>query len=708
MRENSIVTAQTQLVRVSSGSISTTVKTTGKITPVQTTTLIFARQGTVTKLYRSVWENVQAGDIIAEVDASDAYMDVRSARVSLDNAKTNYSKLFTIATEADKIKAKNSLEESKNSLILLEAEYQDFLVTTKNNLTESETQIALLEEKMKLSESELEYTKQNLSTTNDASDLERDIRNTFLTVEDIARFLPTTLTSLRDALYLNNQSSDRYWDLGSKNQIQKIQTEKLFMTASWSYNSFEKDLSAVRTSSVRTLDDVTRLLTTTRTILDDLADVWAMTVELYDDTPTSSVWTSDAVTLAQDSLRTLSANISSKLSTTNNTYTTLKNYGGDAVQSLANKNTITQKEQSLQSAKNDLAKAKRNHEMLKTSQNTDKISRQNDIVRAKNSITSSEFSYRDMINGPDVNDLRSAKNNIASANINLEKSYLTLQDYQIIAPFDGVVNDIPWKIGDTTTANDGILVENKDAYEIALSLDQIDIVKVREGMNATITLDAFPTETYRGKVSRVSEVPTETSWVVSYEAVVELTIPRTDIYSKMSATVEVAVTEKNNILTIPTSAIMTENGKTYVEKAIDQDIMRTLGQSQVRSFSWTPLPPRDMSGSISGERRFGSGMMRNGSGESMVSSGGSVRSQRTRWSNVAWAGISTTEDVATEQVEIVTGVTDGQKTEVVSGLDLGEVVVIKVVTQARTNTNTSTNNTPRIPWVGVGGGRPPF
>lgn len=76
-------------------------------------------------------------------------------------------------------------------------------------------------------------------------------------------------------------------------------------------------------------------------------------------------------------------------------------------------------------------------------------------------------------------------------------------------------------------------------------------------MNAKITLDAFPNETYTGQISRVSAVPTETSGVVSYEAVVELSIPRTDVYSKMSATVEVIVTEKSNILTLPASAITT-------------------------------------------------------------------------------------------------------------------------------------------------------
>lgn len=93
-------------------------------------------------------------------------------------------------------------------------------------------------------------------------------------------------------------------------------------------------------------------------------------------------------------------------------------------------------------------------EALKSSQNTDRISKQNEITRARNTITSNELTYNELMNGPTSVDQKSARNNIASANISLSKAYLSLKDYQIVAPFDGIVNDIPWKIGDTSTTNE--------------------------------------------------------------------------------------------------------------------------------------------------------------------------------------------------------------------------------------------------------------
>lgn len=48
-----------------------------------------------------------------------------------------------------------------------------------------------------------------------------------------------------------------------------------------------------------------------------------------------------------------------------------------------------------------------------------------------------------------------------------------------------------------------------------------------------------------------------------------LTLTRSDIYSKMSATVEVITTSKDNIILIPTSAISTESGISYVDRVTD-------------------------------------------------------------------------------------------------------------------------------------------
>lgn len=140
-------------------------------------------------------------------------MNIRNAQISLDNAKNNYNKLFAATTEADKLRAKNTYEDSAHSLELLESQYTDYITTQKNTLTETESSLALLSEKVKLAESELEYAKKNTSINNDSSNLERDMANAFLSIEEVNRIFPDTIKSFRDYLYMENKKSDYYGNL---------------------------------------------------------------------------------------------------------------------------------------------------------------------------------------------------------------------------------------------------------------------------------------------------------------------------------------------------------------------------------------------------------------------------------------------------------------------------------------------------------------
>lgn len=67
------------------------------------------------------------------------------------------------------------------------------------------------------------------------------------------------------------------------------------------------------------------------------------------------------------------------------------------------------------------------------------------IDAQKNTIILNRASYQELLDGSST-DIVSAKNNIRSAEISLEKSKFGLKEYQLYATFDGVINDIPWII----------------------------------------------------------------------------------------------------------------------------------------------------------------------------------------------------------------------------------------------------------------------
>jgi RND family efflux transporter MFP subunit len=573
---NSSPTMTTTTSVVKTGSIRTTVKSTGKISPIQTSTLTFSRQWTLTKLSKKVGDRVKTGDVIAEIDASSAYLDIESAKISLSNARNSYNKIAEWSTLTEKIRAENTLSESKSRLTNLEKTLENLILEETNTLRDKESTLVNLEQKVEIASGDLEYAQKNIETDTSTTNLERDTENAFLILEDIERIMPDIIKSTKDIQHIEDKNSPLYGDLSSKDVGYKYKVETAFLALVDDFAKYKTELLTLRSESPRSFSGTLTLMNHAKTFLDSYATlVWSTMIYEIDSSPETDAFPYSLHESYKTTLRGYASTLNTKIGSLNGSLSTLKWYGTDSLQALADKNTLTQKTANLTSAKNDLIATKANLEQLKKSYRAKILSAEWDIQSQKDTIRLNEASYKDTIDWAETTDITSAKNSIKNAEISLEKARLSLEDFQIIAPFDGVINDIPYNIWDTTTASKWILIENKNMYEIIVSLDQIDIVKVKPNMPAKIILDAFPKETYTGSVATISAVPTETSGVVSYEATIVLSIPREDIYSKMSTTVEIITAEKNNIIVISPSETTTSSGKTYV-----------------RAISWGSRPTR--------------------------------------------------------------------------------------------------------------------
>lgn len=532
---------------------------------MEESTLSFAKDGIVAAIYKKEGDSVIAGDVIAEIDAGTADLDLESAERNLSDAQATYDELFDSADAADIAKAKATLEESRASLKLMETEYANLLISQKATLAQNQSDLDLQKEKVKLTESELEYTKKNISTDTDTNNLEKDVASAWLTVEWISRDMPDILSDLEDISYVDDKISDWYGDISNQNATLKWKTDAYYQTILAEVAAFGTGVNTIRNNETNTnFDTVNDILLQARTLTTHMSEFTSLILQELDATRTNATWSSDTLDTAKSDTKTIASTLASKLSSLNSTYTTLKNYGSDDLQALSDKNTITAKEQSLVSAQNSLKKAEQDFEQLKKDQEVKRISSQNEIARQQNTITQNQYSYNELLDGPKTSEIRSAKSKVESARISLQKVKEGMKDYQIIASFSGTVEDIPWKVGESAETNEGILVANKDTYKIELSLDQIDIVKVQEWMEAQVVLDAFPTQTFTGVVTSISATPTITSGVVSYTAVVGVAIEWVHVMSNMTTTVTIIVSNKEESILIPSGAITSENGKSYV------------------------------------------------------------------------------------------------------------------------------------------------
>ena len=108
-----------------------------------------------------------------------------------------------------------------------------------------------------------------------------------------------------------------------------------------------------------------------------------------------------------------------------------------------------------------------------------------------------------------------------------------------------------------------------DTMTVTIAVDEKDIASVKTGMTAQLTMNALPDETFEGQVTRVSQTGSGNGGSSKFD--VEITLSReSDMLPGMSATAELTLYEKMDVLTLPVAALRDEGGKTLVYTGKDK------------------------------------------------------------------------------------------------------------------------------------------
>ncbi|MDD5041574.1 MAG: efflux RND transporter periplasmic adaptor subunit [Candidatus Peribacteraceae bacterium] len=173
------------------------------------------------------------------------------------------------------------------------------------------------------------------------------------------------------------------------------------------------------------------------------------------------------------------------------------------------------------------------------------------------------------------------RNDLTQKAVSLSKLYKTLEDYRLVAPFDGVITHLDYKVGDNlleTGDTESLTLQNPSYILITIPLDQVDVVRVQKGMTGSIVFDAIPGQTFKGVVDSIDSTAVTTSGVVSYNVDVKLPTPSgVTILSGMTTTVTIETSRKENVLMVPTLALHTEGGDTTVQTTLSGSVIVTTG-----------------------------------------------------------------------------------------------------------------------------------
>ena len=162
-------------------------------------------------------------------------------------------------------------------------------------------------------------------------------------------------------------------------------------------------------------------------------------------------------------------------------------------------------------------------------------------------------------------DLQSQELSVKQRENALQDTKEKLSDYFVRAPADGVAAKINFKKSDSVSggAIAATFITNQRIAEI--SLNEIDVAKIKVGQKSTLTFDAIPDLSISGEVAEIDTIGTVSQGVVSY--MVKITFDTQDERVKpgMSVSAAIITNVKTDVLMAPVSAVKSQGGMQYAE-----------------------------------------------------------------------------------------------------------------------------------------------
>jgi len=154
----------------------------------------------------------------------------------------------------------------------------------------------------------------------------------------------------------------------------------------------------------------------------------------------------------------------------------------------------------------------------------------------------------------------SARAAIESQSAQLNQSTANLGYTKIYSPVDGIVITRGIDPGATVVASFQapvlfVIAQDLRKMRVLADVDEADVGKIEEGMDADCVVDAFPGEIFKGKVSQIRFSPNNVSGVVTYSGVVDVDNSGDKLRPGMTTTVTVRTHEAPGVPRVPNAAL---------------------------------------------------------------------------------------------------------------------------------------------------------
>lgn len=165
----------------------------------------------------------------------------------------------------------------------------------------------------------------------------------------------------------------------------------------------------------------------------------------------------------------------------------------------------------------------------------------------------------------------------------VEYQDLSMKLAHLVSPIDGILVQSP-----LTTSNVQVLptdawtIVDPSSLYLSADLDETDLKRVSVGQKVIVVLDAYPDKEIQTLVSSLSYSPKETTTGTAYEVKIALSdMDMQGLRLGLNGTANVVLSEKEQVLALPASALTHKNDKTYVLIKSDKKYSETEVQTGI-------------------------------------------------------------------------------------------------------------------------------
>jgi len=616
--------------RVQRGTITDAVTGTGPISASQSVPLNFKNSGKVSEIDVNIGDKAKAGQVLAKLDETDLKTQLQQAQANLANSQAAFNKV-TQGTLPTDVAAAQAAVDSANSQL---ASARKGLGTAQDIAVKdtAASQQALADSQKNLQSVQAQIDASTAADKVAVANAQKALADAQNTAQTLPAVLAQQIEQAKDKLYADQVADDAAVGRGSMS----IQARQAALDAD------QASIDQTNASAVQQLAQ-----------------------------------SKQTVNQAQATLNSAQATLQNDLA----------KFQGQLVTG----------QTSFNQAQTNLASAQ-----AKDAQTVQ--SAQAQVDSAASGVQTAQAAYNQKLAPPTQADIDASQAQVAAQQANVQLAQNNFDAAVLIAPTDGTVTAINGAVGQwlsggalngsaatsasgagassssATTSSNFISLTSLSGLQVTAQVNESDIGRVQIGQPINFTVDAYPNQTFSGKVAILQPLGQNVQNVVSYTVTSTIDQTNAQLLPGMTATINIIINQVRDALEVPLSAL------TYARTQAAQQAAANRGQGQAGANASAQAKPsgQGAQGQGGGAQARPSGQAGQGQGAGGQGGQGSGGGQgagggQSRAGSFEQPGgqgvLYLLKDGKSNVASVQFGPSDGRLVQVASGVNEGDVII---------------------------------